>query len=338
MKLATLRRGGRDGTLVVVSHGLWRAVAVPSIAHTLQAALDDWSAVEGPLRAVSEQLNAGSIHGEFPLRPEDLAAPLPRAYQWLDASAYLHHVELVRKARGASMPPTAEDDPIMYQGGSDTLLGPVDPIVLADEAWGLDFEAELAVITDDVPMGCTRQQAAAAIRLLALINDISLRGLIPDELAKGFGFVHGKPSSAFAPVAVTPDELEADWDGARACLDISVELNGERFGRPNAGVDMHFDFPRLIMHAAKTRALSAGTIIGAGTIANRDRNAGSCCIAERRALEMIEHGAATSSYLRFGDRIRIEACTRQGKRPFGAIDQRVICVQENSESRASSAS
>jgi len=324
MKLATLRRGGRDGALVVVDRNLSRAITVPSIAPTLQMALDHWKDVAGQLQAISDRLNWGTVDGAFPLRLDDLAAPLPRAYQWLDASAYLHHVELVRKSRGVSMPPSFASDPIMYQGGSDSLLGPHDPIVLADQTWGGDFEAELAVITDDVPMGCTREQAIAAIRLVALLNDISLRGLIPAELAKGFGFIHGKPSTALAPVVVTPDELGKAWDGSKANVEISVKLNGTQFGSPNAAVDMNFDFPRLMMHATKTRMLGAGTIIGAGTVSNRDRNAGSCCIAERRAIEAIELGAPTTPYLRGGDRVQIEVRGRDGVSLFGAIDQRVV--------------
>jgi fumarylacetoacetate (FAA) hydrolase len=323
MKLGTLRRGGRDGILVVVSRDLARAVAVPSIAPTLQRALDSWSDLCEQLGKVSDDLNAGRIDDAFELRVADLAAPLPRAFQWLDGSAYLNHVELVRRARGASLPPSVQTEPVMYQGGSDTMLGPLDPISVADESWSADLEAEIAVITDDVPMACTRAQAAEAIRLLVLVNDISLRGLIPAELAKGFGFLHGKPSTAFAPVAVTPDELGGAWDGCKANLELTVELNGEHFGSPNAGVDMHFDFLQLIVHAAKTRALSAGTIIGAGTVSNRDQRAGSCCIAERRAIEMIERDEPLTPYLRHGDRVRIEVRDRAARSVFGAIDQRV---------------
>jgi fumarylacetoacetate (FAA) hydrolase len=321
MKLGTLRQGGRDGLLVVASSDLSRGVTVPSIAPTLQAALDAGPRIFERLQQISDQLNRGQAEGAFALRMTDFAAPLPRAYQWLDASAYLSHVERVRKARGASMPPSFAVDPIMYQGGSDLLLGPHDPIVIVNEDWGADFEAEIAVIIDDVPLGCGREQAAAAIRLIVLLNDVSLRGLIPAELAKGFGFVHGKPSSAFAPFAVTPDELGDAWDGSKLHLEVTVDLNGNRFGTANAGMDMQFDFPCLIMHAAKTRGLSAGTIIGAGTVSNHDRRAGCCCIAELRALEMIDSGEAQSPFLRHGDHVRIELRNRAGATVCGAIDQ-----------------
>ena len=264
--------------------------------------------------------------------PEKCASPLPRAYQWADGSAYVNHVELVRKARGAEMPATFWTDPLMYQGGSDAFLGPTEPVVVADEAFGIDFEAEVAVVVGDVPMGADRAAAAATIRLVMIVNDLSLRNLIPGELAKGFGFFHGKPSSAFSPVAVTPDELGAAWDGAKLSLPLASHLNGALFGRPDAGVDMTFDFPTLIAHAAKTRPLAAGTIIGSGTVSNRDRDGGPgrpvadgglgySCIAEIRMVETIRDGKPSTPFLKFGDRVRIEMADQQGRSIFGAIDQ-----------------
>lgn len=323
MKLATLRQGGPDGTLVVVSRDLTRAIETPAIAPTLQAALDAWSAAAPALGVVYDQLNAGQIAG-FPLDPAALAAPLPRAYQWLDGSAYVSHVELVRKARGVAMPPSFWIDPIMYQGGSDSFLGCRDPILVGDEAaWGADFEAEVAVILDDVPLAATAAQAAAAIRLVVLVNDVSLRGLIPDELAKGFGFLHGKPSTAFSPVAVTPDEFGDAWDGTKVALPLTVHLNGELFGQPDAGTDMTFDFPRLISHAATTRRLSAGTVVGAGTVSNRAEDAGACCIVERRTREVLATGEAVTPFLRYGDKVRIEMMSPDGSSILGAIEQSV---------------
>ena len=264
MKLASLREGGRDGTLVVVSRDLSRAVRATGIAATLQQALDGWDSVEPMLRQLSDALEAGTADGAFDLDMGTLASPLPRAYQWADGSAYVNHVELVRKARGAEVPPSFYEDPLMYQGGSDTFLGPREDIRLADEAWGIDFESEIAVITGDVPMGCSPEAAAGQIRLLMLVNDVSLRGLIPGELAKGFGFFQSKPASAFSPVAVTPDELGPAWRDGKVHLPLRVELNDEPFGCPDAGQDMSFDFPQLIAHAARTRRLAAGTISASG--------------------------------------------------------------------------
>ncbi len=324
MKLASLKDGGRDGTLIVVSRDLERAVAVPRISPTLQKALDDWHDLGSELASIYRLLNAGQLPDVFPLDPRALAAPLPRAYQWADGSAYVTHVELVRKSRGAAMPESFWTDPLIYQGGSDGFLGPHDPILAADEAWGIDFEAEVAVITDDVPMGVSVEAAARNIALLMLVNDVSLRNLIPGELAKGFGFFQSKPASAFSPVAVTPDELGTDWDGGRLHLPLVSELNGEPFGRPDAGSDMTFDFPTLIAHAARTRRLGAGSIIGSGTVSNRDRTVGSSCIAERRMLEQVEFGSPRTPFLRFGDRVRIEMPDRSGRSIFGAIDQTVI--------------
>ena len=257
----------------------------------------------------------------------DCAAPLPRAYQWADGSAYLSHMELVRKARGAEMPDSLRREPLIYQGGSDSLLGPCDPIVVADAAWGIDFEAEVAVVTDDVPPGVSPAQAAAHIKLVMLANDVSLRHLIPAELAKGFGFFQSKPSSAFSGLAVTPDELGAAWDGAKLSLPLLSHVNGELFGQPNAGSDMNFGFPQLIAHAARTRPLGAGSIVGSGTVSNTDRSVGCSCIAERRMLETLEYGAARTPFLQFGDRIRIEMLDASGRSIFGAIEQTVQTVQ-----------
>lgn len=324
MKLATLKSGGRDGTLIVVDRGLRRAVTVPAIARTLQAALDDWEERMTPLQAVYELLNAGDISGAFDLDPAALAAPLPRAYQWLDGSAYLSHVERVRKARGAALPPELRTDPLMYQGVSDCFLGAREPILIANEDWGIDFEGEVAIVTDDVPMGVTAQEAAAHIKLLMLVNDVSLRNLIAGELAKGFGFVHSKPASACSPVAVTPDELGAAWDGSRVHLPLRVHFNGEPFGEPNAGDDMAFDFPALIAHAAKTRRLGAGTLIGSGTVSNADRARGFSCIVERRVVEIIDGGKPVTPFMKFGDRMRIEMLAADGTSIFGAIEQEIV--------------
>lgn len=323
MKLGSLRAGGRDGTLVVVSRDLRRALTVPEVAPTLQAALDGWATAEAALAATYDALNDNPGLG-VALAPAMLGPPLPRAYQWLDSSAYVHHVELVRKARGAEMPPSFWTDPVMYQGGSDSFLGPTDPIPAGPEEWGADFEAEIAAIVDDVPPGVTVEQAGAAIRLFVLVNDVSLRGLIPAELAKGFGFVHAKPSSALSPVAVTPDEFGPAWDGARIHRPLQVWLNGAAFGSPNAGTDMTFSYAELIAHAARTRRLTAGSLVGAGTVSNRDTATGSCCIAERRMLETIATGAAATPYLRAGDRVRIEMATADGTSILGAIDQGVV--------------
>ncbi|HSE78160.1 MAG TPA: fumarylacetoacetate hydrolase family protein [Alphaproteobacteria bacterium] len=329
MKLATLKEGGRDGTLVVVSRDLSRAIKVPTIARTLQMALDDWRSLHSELAAIYRLLNEDRIHdcGEncpFALDVTRLAAPLPRAYQWADGSAYLHHVELVRKARGAEMPPSFYDDPLMYQGGSDEFLGPCDDIPALDEAHGIDFEAEVAAIVDDVPMATTAEEARGHVKLLMLVNDVSLRNLVPAELAKGFGFFHAKPASSFSPAAVTPEELGSAWDGGKVNLPLESRLNGELFGRPNSGVDMNFDLPRLVAHAARTRNLCAGTIIGSGTVSNRDPACGSSCIAERRTIETIEAGRPTTPFMKFGDRIRIEMKDAAGRSIFGAIDQKVV--------------
>ena len=331
MKLATLRDGTRDGRLVVVSRDLARCMSVPGVATTLQQALDDWRPCAVELREVSDLLNDGSVAGE-PFDEAACLAPLPRAYQWADGSAYVNHVELVRKARNAEMPESFWTDPLMYQGGSDSFLAPREPIRMADESWGIDFEAEVAVVTDDVPMGIAPGDAGNHIRLLMLVNDVSLRGLIPAELAKGFGFFHAKPSSSFSPLAVTPDELGAAWDGDRLDLPLLSTLNGQLFGRPRAGVDMTFDFPTLVAHAARTRPLAAGTIIGSGTVSNKGRDGGPgkpvaqggdgySCIAEVRMVETIQEGQPRTPFMRFGDRIRIEMLDPAGRSVFGAIDQ-----------------
>jgi fumarylacetoacetate (FAA) hydrolase len=334
VKFATLRDGTRDGRLLVVSRDLSSCAPAPASAHTLQKALDDWDAVLPKLQALSDELNGGKIAGTMEFNPRDCASPLPRAYQWADGSAYVNHVELVRKARGAEMPASFWTDPLMYQGGSDAFLGPLDPIRMADEAWGIDLEAEVAVVTGDVPMGAPPARAGAGIRLLMLVNDVSLRNLIPNELAKGFGFFQSKPSSAFSPVAVTPDELGAAWDGGRVHLPLVSHLNGQKLGEPNAGVDMTFDFPALVAHAAKTRPLAAGSIIGSGTVSNRGADGGPgkpvaeggvgySCLAEVRTVETLRDGKPKTPFLKFGDRVRIEMFDAQGRSIFGAIDQTV---------------
>ena len=332
MKLATLKDSTRDGRLVVVSRDLTRCSEVGHIARTLQAALDDWAHVAPRLERVAEGLETGS-QPTMRFHEHDAASPLPRAYQWADGSAYVNHVELVRRARNAEMPESFWTDPLMYQGGSDSFLGPRDPIPAADETWGIDMEGEIAVIVDDVPMGATAQEAREAIRLVMLVNDVSLRGLIPAELSKGFGFFQSKPSSAFSPVAVTPDELGDAWDGGKLHLPLLVSLNGKPFGRANAGVDMTFDFGELIAHAAKTRPLAAGSIIGSGTVSNKrdggpgkpveEGGAGYSCIAELRTIETIASGAPKTPFMKFGDIVRIEMKDKTGHSIFGAIEQTV---------------
>lgn len=328
MKLASLK-AGRDGRLIVVARDLSRAAPAEGIAPTLQAALDRWAEVEPALRELAERLEAGAVPGAFPFDEAACAAPLPRAYQWLDGSAYVTHVELVRRARGAELPERFWTDPLMYQGASDRFLGPRDPIEATSEDWGLDLEAEVAVVTDDVAMGTPSALAGRHVKLVMLVNDVSARALIPDELAKGFGFVHGKPASAFSPVAVTPDELGPAWRGHKLHLPLLSFVNGKPFGRPDAGVDMTFDFAQLIAHAAKTRHLGAGTIVGSGTVANEAAREeasgiGHSCLAERRMLETIWRGKPETPWLRFGDRVRIEMRDEQGRSIFGAIDQKVV--------------
>jgi fumarylacetoacetate (FAA) hydrolase len=323
VKLATLGDGSRDGQLVVVSRDLTRAIAVPQVARTLQWALDDWIRASVALSEVAESLERGALRDAFVFDPKRATAPLPRAYQWVDGSAYVNHVELVRKARGAEMPGSFWTDPLVYQGGSDDFLGPTEAALFANEELGIDLEGEVAIITDDVPMATARDQAGEHIKLLMLVNDWSLRNLIPGELAKGFGFYQSKPATAFSPVAVTPDELGAAWKDSIVHLPLLVHVNETQFGRPHAGVDMTFDFAKLIEHITKTRRARAGTIVGSGTISNYDRSLGSACIAERRTLEQIEHGKPRTPFLKFGDRVRIEMLDAQGRSIFGAIDQRV---------------
>jgi fumarylacetoacetate (FAA) hydrolase len=322
MKLASLA-GGRDGRLAVVSRDLSRAMPAQGIANTLQAALDDWPRKKPALEALARELEAGRAPAA-PFQPAEALSPLPRAYHWVDGSAYVNHVELVRKARGATMPESFWTDPLVYQGGSDDFLPPQADAPFASEDWGIDFEGEVAVITDDVPMGIDAAAARAHVQLLVLVNDWSLRNLIPGELAKGFGFYQSKPATAFSPVAVTPDELGDAWRDARVHLPLLVQVNGEPFGRPNAGVDMTFDFGQLIAHAAKTRRLGAGSIVGSGTVSNLDRSTGSTCLAERRMLETLERGQPMTPFLSFGDRVRIEMQDADGRTIFGAIDQRVV--------------
>jgi fumarylacetoacetate (FAA) hydrolase len=324
MKLATLKNNTRDGRLVVVSKDLTLAVEVPDVAATLQQALDNWETCHAALQDYYVRLNNGKINNALPFRTQSIAAPLPRAYQWADGSAYVNHVELVRKARGAELPADFWTDPLMYQGGSDAFLGPYDDIPLADPTWGLDFEAEVAVITRDVPMTASDETAAKSICLLMLVNDVSLRNLIPSELSKGFGFFQSKPSSAFSPVAVTPDELGDAWDGKKVHLPLITHFNEKLFGSPNAGIDMTFDFPTLIAHAAKTRPLSAGTIIGSGTVSNCDRSNGSSCIAEKRMLEILAEGKPTTSFMQLGDSVQIEMLNHNKESIFGNIKQQVI--------------
>jgi len=332
MKLASLKNG-RDGQLVVVSRDLTRYADASHIAPTLQSALDNWKRAEPRLQSLAEEVELGSVPTER-FHEHDCASPLPRAYQWADGSAYVNHVELVRKARGVELPETFWTDPLMYQGGSDSFLGPRDPIPLADESWGCDLEGKVAVITGDVRAGATTEEAQRSIRLVMLVNDVSLRNLIPNELGKGFGFFQSKPSSAFSPVAVTPDELDGMWDGARLNGALNVRLNGELFGKASAKVDMTFDFPALVAHAARTRSLSAGTIIGSGTVSNRgddggpgksiaDGGVGYSCIAELRMVETITQGAPKTEFLKRGDRVEIEMLDSRAHSIFGRIDQTV---------------
>lgn len=335
MKLASLKHG-RDGKLVVVSDDLSWCVEATGVAPTLQAALDDWARCEPELKALAEHVNYGTVE-RLRFREREAASPLPRAFQWADGSAYVNHVELVRKARGAKMPESFWTDPLMYQGGSDAFLGPRDPIPLKDVAWGCDFEAEIAVIVDDVPMGIDAKTARGLIRLVMLVNDVSLRGLIPGELEKGFGFFQSKPSSAFSPVAVTPDALGNAWRDGKLHMPLLVALNGEPFGKAEAGEDMTFDFGALIAHAAKSRPLCAGTIIGSGTVSNKGDDGGAgkpvaaggrgySCIAEQRMIETIESGAAKTAFLKPGDRVEIDMRDGEGHSIFGRIEQEAVAV------------
>jgi fumarylacetoacetate (FAA) hydrolase len=325
MKLASLK-SGRDGRLVVVDAGLRYYAPAGGIAATLQGALDDWGRLGPRLRDLAAALEAHQAKEATPFEPAACAAPLPRAYHWVDGSAYVNHVELVRKARGAELPASFWTDPLVYQGGSDDFLGPTDDAPFPSEDYGIDLEAEVAVVVGDVPMGSTADavRARGDIRLVMLVNDWSLRNLIPAELGKGFGFYQSKPSTAFSPVAVTPDELGEDWYDGKLHLPVQTHINGALFGAPDAGVDMTFDFTQLIAHCARTRNLRAGTIVGSGTVSNYDRSKGSACIAERRMLEQLESGSACTPFLKYGDQVRIEALDRRGCSVFGAIEQRVV--------------
>ncbi|CAB0149895.1 Ureidoglycolate lyase [Pseudidiomarina piscicola] len=337
MKFATYRNGTRDGQLMVVSRDLTKAVAVPALAVTLQEVLDDWEGIAPELQTVYTALNNGELDDAVAFDESLCESPLPRAYQWADGSAYVNHVELVRRARNAEMPPSFWTDPLMYQGGSDDFLGPKDTIEMGDTSWGIDFEGEIAIITDDVPMGVEAADAGQYIRLLMLVNDVSLRGLIPNELGKGFGFFQSKPSSSFSPVAVTPDELGDAWRDNKVHLPLLSEYNGEAFGKPNAGEDMTFDFAQLVAHAAKTRHLSAGAIIGSGTVSNKqgtdhgsaiaEGGVGYSCIAEVRMIETIRDGKPTTGFMQFGDTIKIEMKDNDGASIFGSIEQKVLQYQ-----------
>jgi fumarylacetoacetate (FAA) hydrolase len=321
LKLASLKTGGRDGTLIVVNRALTQYVVADEVAGTMQQAIEDWSNAAPRLNAISEALNAGECDDASALDFSALASPFPRAYEFVDGSAYLPHVERVRRARGAEVPESFYRDPLMYQATSAGFLGPRDPVLVASEEYGIDFEAEIVVVTDDVPMAVSAEQAAGHIQLLGLINDVSLRNLIPAELAKGFGFLQSKPRSALSPVLVTPDELGDAWRDSVLHLPLLSSLNGEHFGAPESGVDMQFNFAQLAAHAARTRPLGAGTIVGSGTIANQDENLGASCLAERRMLEIIESGKPETPFMAFGDRVRIEMLDAEGRSIFGAIEQ-----------------
>lgn len=323
MKLATLRSGGRDGTLVVVSSDGLRFAPAEEIAPTLQAALDDWHRCEPRLRIIAADLDSGRVESH-PVDPLALHAPLPRAYEWVDGSAFLNHVRLVRRARGAEPPPTLETDPLVYQGGSGVLLAPNDPIHVADPAWGVDFESEVVVILGDTPAGTQAPDAHKHIRLVTLANDVTLRNLIPTELAKGFGFFQSKPATAFAPFAVTPDELGAYWHDGRLRLNVRTTLNGKLVGDPHAGPEMHFSFFDLISHITRTRSFTAGTLLGSGTVSNQDRARGISCLAEQRMIETIDSGRPTTQFMKHGDNVTIEVLDLQGHSVFGKIHQEVI--------------
>ena len=323
MKLGSLKEGGRDGTLGVVSRDLSKAVRANGIAPTLQRALEDWDNVAPRLNALSEALDAGDADGVFDLDMQALAAPLPRAYEFVDGSAYLPHVARVRRARGAEVPESFYVDPLMYQGVSAGFYGPRDPVKVVSEDYGIDLEAEIVIVTDDVPMAVTPEQAASHIQLVGLVNDVSLRNLIPNELGKGFGFLQSKPRSALSPVFVTPDELGAHWRDNKLHLPLLTHINGKWFGAPEAGVDMQFDFAQLVAHAAKTRPLSAGTIVGSGTVANEDTSLGASCFAEQRTVETLRDGKPSTPFMSFGDVVRIEVLDAEGNSLFGAIEQRI---------------
>ncbi len=322
MKLASFKNGTRDGALVVVSRDLKRQTTTNNVP-TMQYAIENWDTVSSKLESIYNLLNLDQTMGST-FDPAQAHSPLPRAYQWLDGSAYVNHVELVRKSRGVAMPESFWTDPLMYQGASDSFVGPRDPIVIADETWGIDFEGEVAVITDDVPMGVSLEKAGSHIKLIMLVNDVSLRNLALNELSKGFGFIHAKPATSFSPVAITPDELGESWQDFKVHLPLYTYVNNKEFGRPNAGVDMTFSFAQLVTHAAKTRFLSAGSVIGSGTVSNKDKSAGSSCLVEKRMIEVIEKGHTTTPFLCNDDIVRIEMLDENGQLIFGAIEQRVV--------------
>lgn len=326
MKLGSLKQGGRDGSLIVVSRDLSRAVSAAGIAATLQQALDNWATTAPQLQALYQRLQAGSAEGAFDLDMAALAAPLPRAYEFVDGSAYLPHVERVRRARGAEVPASFYTDPLMYQATSAGFYGPRDPVQVPSAEYGIDLEAEIVVVTDDVPMAVSAEQAAAHIQLVGLVNDVSLRNLIPGELAKGFGFLQSKPRSALSPVFVTPDELGDAWQDSKLHLPLLTHINGKWFGAPEAGVDMQFNFAQLVAHAARTRPLTAGTIVGSGTIANEDTSKGASCFAEQRVVETLRDGQPSTPFMNFGDVVRIEMLDAQGNSLFGAIEQQITQV------------
>lgn len=328
MKLGSLKQGGRDGTLVVVSRDLSRAVRADGIACTLQQALDTWATAAPKLQALYAQLQDGRAEGAFDLDMTDLAAPLPRAYEFVDGSAYLPHVERVRRARGAEVPESFYTDPLMYQATSAGFYGPRDAVQVPSADYGIDLEAEIVVITDDVPMAASPEQAAGHIQLVGLVNDVSLRNLIPGELAKGFGFLQSKPRSALSPVFVTPDELGAAWRDCKLHLPLLTHINGKWFGAPEAGEDMQFNFAQLVAHAAKTRPLTAGTIVGSGTIANQDTSRGASCFAEQRTVEALRDGKPSTPFMGFGDVVRIEMLDADGNSLFGAIEQVITQVPQ----------
>ncbi len=334
MKLATLKNGSRDGALAVVSKDLKKAVKVDGIVPNLQQALENWSAIAPELERVSALLDAGEVNDAFDFDETQVHSPLPRAYQWLDASAYVNHVELVRKSRGVEMPESFWTDPLMYQGASDIMLDPRGDVRLPSEDLGIDFEAEIAVITDEVPMNTSPEDAAKHIKLIVLVNDVSLRKVAQEEMKKGFGFVNAKPASTFSPVAITPDSLGDAWKDGKVCLPLITYYNGELFGKPNAGVDMVFNFPKLVSHASTNRVLSAGTIIGSGTVSNKDKSVGSSCIVEKRTIEKIETGESKEPFMKFGDTVKIEMLDADGKSIFGTIEQKIAKYEYKSENKA----
>jgi len=324
MKLATRKNGTRDGELLVVSQDNTKAVVAGANTPTLQSLMDDWAGKVPELVSIYDALNGGQRDDAFEVNVDDLHSPLPRAYSWIDGSAYINHIVLVRKARGAEPPATLRTDPLVYQGGSDTFLAPTEDIPLADTSWGCDFESEIALVMDDTPQGVQAADVSQYVRLVMLCNDVSLRSLIPGELAKGFGFFTSKPSSSFSPLALTPDELGDAWKDGRLHLPLVTHYNGEKYGDPEAGPEMHFSFYQIIEHVCKTRSLSAGTIVGSGTISNEDRTRGSSCLAEKRMIEKIDTGEFITPFMNYGDTVSIEMFNKEGKSLFGRIEQTVV--------------